>query len=154
MTHSPITINIQDMTRHLSHYTNIGHDTPPHHSIQTQAWHTAPSQYTDRTRHPTCHIIQTQDMTPTPITVYRYRTQHPTLSQYTDTGHDTPPSHSLDTGHTSLSQYTDTGQDTPPCHSLQTQEMISHLVIFYRHRTWHPSQYTYTEHGTPARHII
>ena len=46
-----------------SQYTDTGHDTP------------TPSQYTD-TGHdtPPSHSIQTQDMTPYPVTVYRHRT--------------------------------------------------------------------------------
>ena len=130
-----------------SHYTDTGHDTPPR------------------------HIIQTQDMTPHPVTVYRHRTWHPTPSQYTDTGHDTPLSHSIQTQdmtphsvtvyrhrtwHPSPSQYTDTGHDTPLRHSIQTQDMTPHSVTVYRHRTWHPtpSQYTDTGHDTPLRHSI
>ena len=109
---------------------------------------------------------QTQDMTPHPVTVYRHRTWHPTLSQYTDTEHDTPPCHSIQTQdmtprpvtvyrhrtwHPTLSQYTDTGHDTLPCHSIQTQDMTPHPVTVYRHRTWHPtlSQYTDLQY-TPA----
>ena len=87
-------------------------------------------------------MLQTQDMTPTP-------------SQYTDTGHDTPPRHSIKTQdmtphpvtvyrhrtwHPTMSQYTDTGHDTPPRHSLQTQDM-----------TPNPSQSTDTGHDTPPR---
>ena len=36
--------------------------------------------------------IQTHDVTRLPVTVYR-----PTLSEYKDTGHDTPPCHSIQT---------------------------------------------------------
>ena len=101
----------------------------------------------------------------------RHRAWHPTLSQYTDTGHDTPPRHSIQTQgmtphlvtvyrhrawHPTSSQYTDTGHDTPPCHSIQTQGMTPHLVTVYRHRAWHPtsSQYTDTGHDTPPCHSI
>ena len=79
---------------------------------RNRTWHPTPSQYTD-TRHntPSCHSIQTQDMTPHPVTVYRHRTWHPTPSQYTDTGHDTPPHH-----------------------SIQTQDMTPHPVTVYN--TW------------------
>ena len=108
------------------HAADTGHGTPPRHSIQTQ------------------------DMTPHPVTVYRHRTWHPTSSQYTDTGHDTPPRHSIQTQdmaphlvtvyrhrtwHPTPSQYTDTGHDTPPRHSIQTQDMAPHPVTVYRHRT-------------------
>ena len=87
-------------------------------------------------------------MTHHPVTVYRHRTWHPTSSQYTDTGHDTPPRHSIQTQdmaphlvtvyrhrtwHPTSSQYTDTGHDTPPRHSIQTQDMAPHLVTVYRH---------------------
>ena len=33
-----------------------------------------------------------------------------------------------------MSQYTDTGQDTPPRHSIQTQGMTPPPVTVYRHR--------------------
>ena len=29
----------------------------------------------------------------------------------------------------------DTGHDTPPCHTIQTQDMTPHPVTVYRHRT-------------------
>ena len=88
-------------------------------------------------------------MAPYPVTVYRDRTWHPTPSQYTDTGHDTPPRHSIQTQdmtphlitvyrhrtrHSTPSQYTDTGHDTPPRHRIQTQDMTPHPVKVYRHR--------------------
>ena len=62
-------------TRHPapSQYTDMGYDTPPHHSIQT--W----------------------DMTPRPVTVYGHGIRHPAPSQYTDMGYDTPPRHSIQT---------------------------------------------------------
>ena len=100
-----------------------------------------------------------------------------------DTGHDTPPRHSIQTGHDipprhsiqtqdmtphpftvyrhrtwhpTPSQCTDTGHDTPPRHSIQTQDMSPHPVTVYRHRTWHPtpSQYTDTGHDTQPRHSV
>ena len=137
MTPHPITV-YRHRTWHPtpSQYTDTEHDTPTHHSIQTQdmtshlitvyrhrTWHPYPSQYTD-TGHdtPTHHSIQTQDMTSHLITVYRYRTWHPTPSQYRHrTWHPTP------------SQYTDKGHDIPPCHNIQTQDMTSHPVTVYRH---------------------
>ena len=72
-------------------------------------------------------------MTPHPVRVYRHRTWHPTPSEYTDTGHGTPPRQ-----------------------SIQTLDMAPHPVRVYRHRTWHPtpSQYTDTVHDTPPRHSI
>ena len=114
--------------------TDTGHNTPSHHSIQTQG------------------------MTPHPITVYRHRAWHPTPSQYTDTGHDTPSHYSIQTqGMTPHpitvyrhrawrpipSQYTDTGHDTPPHHSIQTQGMTPHPITVYRHRAWHPKSSQY-----------
>ena len=113
-----------------SQYTDTGHAT---HTLP-------PSQYTD-TGHatPPRHSIQTQDMPPHPVTVYRHRTCHPIPSQYTDTGHAThtlPPS-----------QYTDTGHATPPRHSIQTQDMPPHPVTVYRHRTCHPIPSQYTDTG-------
>ena len=110
--------------------------------------HPTPSQYTD-TGHatPPRHSIQTQDMPPHPVTVYRHRTCH------------THPRHSIQTQdmpHTPPSQYTDTGHATPSRHSIQTQDMTPHPVTVYRHRTCHPtpSQYTDTGHATPPRHSI
>ena len=76
------------MTSHASQYTDTGHDTPPRHSIQTQ------------------------DMTPRPVTVYRYKKRHHIPSHYTDTGHDNPIRH-----------------------NIHTLVMKHHPVTVYRHRT-------------------
>ena len=57
-------------------------------------------------------MLQTQDRTTHPVTVYRHRTGQPTQSQHTDTGHDIPPRH-----------------------RIQTQDMTPHPVTVYRHRT-------------------
>ena len=75
-----------------------------------------------------------QDMTPKAVTVYRRRTCHPKLSQYTDTGHDTKSCHSIQTQDMTpkLSQYTDTGHDTQSCHSIQTQDMTPKAVTNQR----------------------
>ena len=94
------------------------------------------------------HIKLAQDMTLHPVIVNRHRTCHPNQSQYTDTGHDTPPSHSIQTQDMTPhpSQYTDTGHDTPPVtvytghdtlpsHSIQTQDMTPYPAKVYRHRT-------------------
>ena len=108
-------------------------------------------------------------MTPHPVTVYRHRTWHPTPSQYTDTGHDIPSHHSIQTQdmtphhvtvyrhrtwHPIPSQYTDTGHDTPPRHSIQTQDMTPHHVTVYRHRTWHPIPSQYTDTAPTCRCAI
>ena len=112
-------------------------------------------------------------MTPKAVTVYRHRTWHPKLSQYTDTGHDTQSCHSKQTQdiplchsiqtqdmtpkavtvyrrrawHPKLSQYTDAGHDTQSCHSIQTQGMTPKAVTVYRHRAWHPKLSQYTDAG-------
>ena len=59
----------------------------------------------------------------------------PTLSQYTDTGHDTPPCHSIEPQNITPtpSQYTATGHDTPPRHSIQTQDMAPNPFTVYTH---------------------
>ena len=95
-------------------------------------------------------------MTSHPVTVYRHRTWHPTLSQYTETGHDITPCHSIQTQDMTSHPVTvyNTGHDITPCHSIQTQDMTSHPVTVYRHRTWHPtlSHYTDTGHDIPPCH--
>ena len=96
-------------------------------------------------------MLQAKDVTLHPVTVYRHKAWHLTLSQSTDTGHDT-----------TLSQYIDTRHDTPTYHSIQTQSMTLNPVTVHRHRTWHNpvtiyrhktwhshlSQYTDTKHDT------
>ena len=53
-------------------YTDTGNDTP---SQYTDTGNDTPSQYTDTGNDTTpLHSIQTQGMTPHPITVYRHRT--------------------------------------------------------------------------------
>ena len=94
------------------------------------------------------HIIQTQNMTPHPFTVYRHRKWQPTLSQYTDTGNDNLPRHSIQTL---------AGNDNLPRHSIQTlQEMTTYPITVYRHRKWQPtpSQYTDTGNDNLPRHRI
>ena len=75
-------------------------------------------------------------MTPHPVTVYRHRTWHPTPSQYTDTAHDTPPCHSIQTQGI-----------TPPRHSIQTQHMIPHPVTVYT-QDMKPTPVTLCRHRT------
>ena len=125
----PVTIYRYRSWHPVSQYTDTGHGTLPCHSIQImtpcikvyihRAWHPTLLQYID-TGHDTLYqSIQTQGMTPYPVTVYR--SWHP-VSQYTDTGHGTL------------------------YHSMQTQGMTPYPVTY---RSWHPvSQYTDRGHNT------
>ena len=156
--YSSVTLSI--VLPHECHTTGTGHDTPPCNSIQTQDMTPNPvTVYRHRTWHSTLSQYTDTGHDTHPVTVNRHRTWHPTLSQYTDTGHDTPPhSQYSDTGHDTPphSQYTGTGHDTPSCHSLQTYDMTPHPVTVYKDMTWHPilSQYIDTGHDTPSCHSL
>ena len=81
----------------------------------------------------------------------------PHLSQYTDTGHDTPPRHSIQTQDMTPhpSQYTDTGHDTPP---VTVYRHGADLSVWYplmwnvtlEYTTTHPDVLGQTQSGNPS----
>ena len=75
ITTGPACCTLTNVLQHLNAMLQTGHDTPPHHSVQTQDMTYHPiTVYRHRTLHLPHHSVQTQDMTPHPITVYRHRT--------------------------------------------------------------------------------